>query len=439
MDLKLLEHDYMVFGLFLIVGFVIREIIKPLQKLFIPSSVIGGLVALILGQQVLGWISIPESFQSVSSITINIILASMIFGIEFNKDTVKGFLDFTTLNMIGYSAQLALGTIFGSILAGIWTDLPQGWGTMGLFAFFGGHGVVAIAGEGFNEIGVPENMGLGMILATFGLIAAMTIGMIIVNWGIRKGYAKRLFTNKDSEKPQTGGILAIEKQESIGNIKTPSVSVNGLALQFSILVLSMFVGYKLLDILSILIPQLGMFPNTTRSMIGAGIVWIILVKTGKKDYVDKKTMSTISSFALEFTILCAIATLRLDLLSKFIIPILIYTIIMLALMLFISFVIAPRISKVDWFEKMIMNFGQSLGDTAAGYALLRCVDPGLMSTAPESLGIASSLTVPITGLFPVIIPYLVMRSPNVVTGIGVGMTIACLLIFRIFFYNKSQL
>lgn len=439
MDLLQLEHDYMIFGIFLLLGFIVRELIKPLQKLYIPSSVIGGVIALILGKQVLGIVTIPESFQSVSSITINIILASMIFGIVLNKNTVKGFLDFTTLNMLGYSAQVALGTILGLVLAKIWTDLPDGWGTMGTFAFFGGHGVVAIAGESFNDIGIKDNLGLGMILATFGLIAAMTVGMVIVNWGIRKGYAKYLYDNRVADKPQTGGILNIDKRESIGIEKTPSVSVNSLALQFSLLVLSMFVGYKLLDLLSTIIPALGMFPNTTRSMIGAAIVWIFMLKTGNQEYVDKKTMSTISSFALEITILCAIATLRLDLLSRFIVPILIYTVAVIVMMLLISFMIAPKITKNDWFEKMVMNFGQSTGDTSTGYALLRCVDPGLKSSAPESLGVASSLTVPITGLFPVVIPYMVINSPIMVTGIGLGMTMICFIIYKIFFNNKSQL
>ena len=108
-------------------------------------------------------------------------------------------------------------------------------------------------------------------------------------------------------------------------------------------------------------------------------------------------------------------------------------------MLFISIYIAPRITKVDWFEKMVMNFGQSTGDTSTGYALLRCVDPKLNSSAPESLGVASTLTMPITCMFPVMIPYLLLKSEISVIGIGILMTIICLVLFRLFFYNDSAL
>ena len=52
-------NDLIVLFCFLIVGFILRELIKPLQKLFIPASVLGGLVALIVGPQVLGLIELP--------------------------------------------------------------------------------------------------------------------------------------------------------------------------------------------------------------------------------------------------------------------------------------------------------------------------------------------------------------------------------------------
>ena len=82
MDLLALQNDVLVLAILLLLGYVVREVIKPLQKLYIPSSVVGGVLGLILGQQVLGIIEIPEMFKNISSVTINIILASMIFGIS---------------------------------------------------------------------------------------------------------------------------------------------------------------------------------------------------------------------------------------------------------------------------------------------------------------------------------------------------------------------
>ena len=75
MNLIDFQDDIILLAIFLLLGFITREIVKPLQKLYIPSSVIGGVIGLILGQQVLGIVQIPDSFGQISSVLINVIMA----------------------------------------------------------------------------------------------------------------------------------------------------------------------------------------------------------------------------------------------------------------------------------------------------------------------------------------------------------------------------
>ena len=42
-------NDLMLLFLFLMIGVVLRQIIKPLRKLYLPSGLIGGAAALIIG------------------------------------------------------------------------------------------------------------------------------------------------------------------------------------------------------------------------------------------------------------------------------------------------------------------------------------------------------------------------------------------------------
>ena len=60
---------------------------------------------------------------------------------------------------------------------------------MGVFSFHGGHGTAGAAAATFEELGVEGNMAVGMVLSTFGLIMAMMVGMVLVNYGVRKGWA----------------------------------------------------------------------------------------------------------------------------------------------------------------------------------------------------------------------------------------------------------
>lgn len=45
MTVASLCNDILVLAVFLLVGFFVRELCKPLQKLFLPSSLIGGLTS----------------------------------------------------------------------------------------------------------------------------------------------------------------------------------------------------------------------------------------------------------------------------------------------------------------------------------------------------------------------------------------------------------
>ena len=180
-----------------------------------------------------------------------------------------------------------------------------------------------------------------------------------------------------------------------------------------------------------------MIPNITRGMIGSAIVWGFMNKAGLDKYADKKTFSSISGFALELTVVSAISTLRLDVLTTFLIPILIYSVVVIAILAVICFYIGPRITKLDWLEKSLMNFGQCSGETTTGMALLRCVDPNLESSTMDCKGVATTLLLPITGMFPALIPYVTMQSEIQVVGIGLVITIVSLILIKIFFWGKS--
>lgn len=68
MSVASLFKDIQVLGLFMLLGFILREICKPIQKLYIPTAMLGGFIALILGQQVLGIMEVPETFDSYSGV-----------------------------------------------------------------------------------------------------------------------------------------------------------------------------------------------------------------------------------------------------------------------------------------------------------------------------------------------------------------------------------
>lgn len=63
MTVKMFCDDMLILAVFMLLGFFVREYVKPLQKLFLPLSLIGGVLLLVLGPQIAGVIEVPESYS----------------------------------------------------------------------------------------------------------------------------------------------------------------------------------------------------------------------------------------------------------------------------------------------------------------------------------------------------------------------------------------
>ena len=154
-------------------------------------------------------------------------------------------------------------------------------------------------------------------------------------------------------------------------------------------------------------------------------------------YVDKTMMSQISGFAMELTVLTVVATLNLKWLGANIVPILIFSVIIVGLTLFMSFYLPYRFSEEDWFEKGCMIFGHTTGTGATGFALLRAVDPNSQSSAGDAHGVYSALSC-WQNAFPAIVPIWMMSGFLLTSGIGLGMMLICLVLGFVFFARKKD-
>lgn len=420
-------NDLVILFCFLLVGFALREIIKPLQKLFIPASVLGGLAALIVGPQVLGLMELPESFASMPSPMIVLVLTAMFMGNKVSKSSLKNYAGATNISCMLYYAQVAVGVLVGILFSGIWSNMPEHWGILGVFAFFGGHGTAASAGGIFEEYGIEGCLDLGIIFATLGLVLAMLVGVIIINYGVRKGWAAA--SNQDTTDASLyGGVIPAPQQRAIGMENVSGSGINSLALQLALLLFSIWFGGKIFGLLGSVVPFVNKFPSFLHGMAGAAIVWFFMQKVHLDGYVDKKSINTISSLALDICVTAAVATLNLKIVSAYWLPIVLYSAIMVVLTIFVCFFFGQRWIGKDWFETMLIVFGQGLGSSTTGIALGRCVDPDAKTCAYDSFGVSASVMGPVASIMVAFLPMLAMQSDWIVAGIGVAVVVVNLLL-----------
>ena len=416
---------------FLLIGLVLRQLIKPLQKLFLPAGLIGGALALILGPQVLGLINVPATWSGMATPMINVVLTCTMFGTILNKSKIKSYAGAINLILLTYFSQMIIGTLVGIGLSKIWPNLPYSWGVMAVFTYWGGHGAATTAGTLFEEMGVDGMLSLGIILATLGLIIAMVAGMVVVNIGVRRGWAANI-SEKKAGSESNSCLIPKEQQKSLGRVTVSSDAINGLALQLCFVLLSMWLGKMIFTNLA-KVPVapvaavMSKIPALLYGIVGAAIVWAIMCKFHLDGFADKEAVDNISGVALEICVCSATATLNLKLFADFLAPILLHMVCIIALMTVVCVFLVRRWFKKDWFELCLMAFGQGHGSTPSGLALARCVDPDHKSTSWEAFGVALGCVTPITSSLATLLPILAVQSQWIPVGIGAAVTIACLL------------
>lgn len=433
--------DLAILMVFLLIGLVLRQLIKPLQRLFLPAGLVGGAVALILGPQVLGVIETPSTWSGMATPMINIVLTCTLFGTALNKGKIKSFAGAINLVVLTYFAQMLVGSLVGIGLQHIWPDLPDNWGLMTVYTYWGGHGAATTAGTLFEDLGVSGMVSLGIIMATLGLIVAMVAGMVVVNLGVRKGWATHLNGGK-ANSASTSSYVPLEKQKVLGRATVPSDAVNGLALQFALVLLSMWLGKIIFKYLALVPIEpvaniMGKIPSLLYGIVGAIIIWGIMCKTKLDKYADLDAIDNISGVALEICICSATATLNLKLFASFLAPIIIHMFVIIALMSFICVVLLRRWIKKDWFELCLMAFGQGHGSVPSGLALGRCVDADHKSEAWEAFGVAMGVFTPVTSTLAALLPLIAVQSHWIPVGIGCVMTVICLLFGELFIRRQN--
>lgn len=138
-------------GLFLILGTFLRAKIKFFQTTFIPASVIGGFLLLILGPICFNIIKIPEEwlkiFSLIPGILIVPIVASVPLGLKSlsEKKSMKNILPLAFIGIAISMLQFAVGFSAQYIFSNYDFYETFGW-ELGI-GFVGGHGTAGLLGN----------------------------------------------------------------------------------------------------------------------------------------------------------------------------------------------------------------------------------------------------------------------------------------------------
>ena len=377
-------------------GKFLRMRFSLLQRLYLPSSVIGGLLGIIVFS--CAGDVIPAQWRMGATkcpgFLINIIFASLFLGIAIPKarEIFKLALPQFCLGQIIAWGQYVVGLGLAGFFFADAFGVPVAFGNLLEIGFEGGHGTVGGMVDSFKAFNWEDGIALGFTVATFGMIIGIVGGMTLIQWAHRRGYVREVRTFSDRKWCERVGIHPRGRRPIAGIQTVASDSIDSLAWHCAVIGLSVAIGWALHSF----IPIKG-FPLFPLCMIG-GVLIMLAAKLVKQDLlIDRTQMEHISGAALDYLIVSAVATIRLDVVAENWMPLLI---LILAGSLWSAAAvvfIAPRIFKKSWFECAIAEFGQATGVTATGLMLLRTVDPENRTPAAMSFGYKQLLHEPIMG------------------------------------------
>ena len=421
-------------GILIVLGQLMRAKIPLFQKLFIPASLLAGILAFVFGPNVLGWIPISSQLSTYAAVLVAVIFGAAPIDEEekaaAEKDVTRTRMMWgMTVNTMGIAVlQYGVGILLTMyVLRLFYPDLHEGFGLMLATAFFGGPGTASAVGTALEGIGWMDGAVVGYTLCSVGIIFGILFGIVIINWGARKGYTSYVTSPKDLPQEMRTGLIPPEKQKKAGRITVSGISVDTMAFHLGIVLMAGYLGYLLTGF----IESLTGFevPVFCTALIMGYVVQFVLKKSRAVAYIDKSTVSRISGTATDFLIVSALGSIDVNVVITYAVPLLV-TIVAAFVLNWVWFLfIGGHTSPRDWFERNLMVWGQACGVLATGILLERIVDPEQKAFAVEDTGFANLISRPVITFLTVAPPILMGLFPIVASHVlGWGCMLVTLII-----------
>lgn len=408
----------------MLIGKIARVKVKLIQKLFIPPSLIAGVLGLAFGPNGLGWLPFSGNLGTYSAILIALVfgalpLSSPKASFKEVSRRVGPIWAYAQLGMLLQWGIVGLLGIYGLKL--IWPSLNDAFGVMFPTGFYGGHGTAAAMGSAFEGLGWDEARSLGMTTATVGIIFAIVGGLFMIKWAARRKYTAFIADFRDLPDELRSGLLPKEKRDSLGTATTSSISIESITLYICVIFFVALAGYLISQGVKVYYPKLEL-PVFSCAFIVGLLLKQILDRVNASEYICPETTQRLSSFFTDLLVAFGVASIKLEVVVKYALPLVVLIVVGTVIVWIITFFLGRHLSRTYWFERSIFAWGWWTGTMAMGIALIRIVDPKMASKAMDDYALAYLPIAPVEILLITFVPILF------VSGYGAWLMLGCLLV-----------
>jgi len=421
---------FLIICFFLIFGRRIKLAVQ-LERFGLPIAVISGIAGISIGPFGLIHVLSKETtsvWNNFPTPLLSLVFATLMMGrpIPNINGLVRPIVNQFLLALSLGFGQFFVGGLVVEYLLSPSMDTNPLMGCLIEVGFEGGHGAATIIGESFTRLGFDDGLELGLAMATVGLLSSSLLGSIFIFLGrtLRLSDTEEIVELKEN-------LNSNKKIEIFSDLRILIINLGfaGLAISFGVLLLkflryiSTFFGEFSREIIF----SLPVFPLI---LIGSLLIRYILEKTENTEYISNILQREIGILSTDLLIFTAMASLDIAVVFDHWLIILVFTIFGLCWNLICIAYFAFFIFDDYWFEKSLIEFGNSTGVVASGLLLLRLADPkNISKTLPifTSKQLFAQLLLS-GGFFTVIAPIMISKI-----GLSYWTEICALITFIIIF------
>ena len=435
-------YDFAVAAALLFVAKIIRCKFRFIQHAYIPAALLAGFLGLFLGPQFLDILPFSSEIANYPSILIAVLFGSMFVGTRGKmsvKSVLKGAGDTMLINGASEMMQFAVFILIGvAVLPVAFSGINNAFGLMLPAGFVGGHGTAAAIGGVLGDAGWADASTIGQTFATVGLLGGILLGVVLINFGARKGWTKVIRgINELPEEMLTGG-RSRRKAASLGRSTTNGVSIDSLTWHACLVLVSVGMAYLVNEGLKIVMPGIS-FPTYGLALLCGVVVQLVLKAVKLDSSVDKDVITHIGSSATDFLVVFGIASIKVSVVVQYWVPIVVLSVLGFLFVTAWLLLVSRRFFCDYWFEHGIYIFGMSTGVLATGVILLRITDPEFRTGVLQDFGLAWIVLSVMDALLVAFAPVFVLAGQGVAFSVTlIAVSVAALIACKLMFGRKAE-
>ena len=426
----LMLTDLAIAGFLLLIAKILRVHLPLLQRMYLPSAVLAGLIGLLLGPALANFLPWTNTFTANAGILTAALFSSLGLATDLPSPQIvaKRAGSLWAFNQIASVSQWLFAAMFGLFITTcFWPALNPAIGVTLSAGFMGGHGSATVVGDILTGLGWEDGFTLGLTFATIGIFISISVGMLILQFALKMGWIDTFTTFASMDKHQRKGLIKPSEQQSVMKDTRSSLSVDSFAIHAALVVLVTAFSFVSANYLSSFSENVQI-PTFVTGFLAGMFVRIIAKRTNANLYLCDKAFNHAAGISTDYLIIFGISAIKITVLAQYLLPMVILATGGIIFTLWLILWVAPRMLGKDWFEKGLFTWGWLTGTVAMGIALLRIVDPNMRSKVLDDYAIAY---VPgsITDIFIISLMPIAMYNSMHWQAVGVGLSYIAIVLF----------